>query len=339
MKKALKITGITLLIILALLIAIPFVFQSQIKGMVKRVINENLNAKVEFSDLSLSLLRSFPQAHVSVSDLTITNFAPFKDETFVTAKDISFTMSIKELFKNVDEEPIIINSIAITEGMLTLKTDTFGNDNYDITKDEENTSTTTNSKGFSFDIKDYSIRNSAVTYMDELSKTLIYITELNTKSEAHVSITMDSTNYLNNNPVKLDALIGLDLKNSKYTFKDNKGFINQLPLEFKGFVQLLENGQDVDITFENPESSFKNFLAVIPEAYSKNIENVETTGDFKVKGMIKGLVSDETIPKIDIKITSNNASFKYPSLPKSVDNITMFLNRLQSLKILLAICW
>tara|TARA_R110000868_G_scaffold92136_2_gene255657 strand:+ start:3551 stop:6232 length:2682 start_codon:yes stop_codon:yes gene_type:complete len=338
MKKALKITGITLLIILALLIAIPFVFQSQIKGMVKRVINENLNAKVEFSDLSLSLLRSFPQAHVSVSDLTITNFAPFKDETFVTAKDISFTMSIKELFKNVDEEPIIINSIAITEGMLTLKTDTFGNDNYDITKDEENTSTTTNSKGFSFDIKDYSIRNSAVTYMDELSKTLIYITELNhegkgifsaekseldTKSEAHVSITMDSTNYLNNNPVKLDALIGLDLKNSKYIFKDNKGFINQLPLEFKGFVQLLENGQDVDITFENPESSFKNFLAVIPEAYSKNIENVETTGDFKVKGMIKGLVSDETIPKIDIKITSNNASFKYPSLPKSVDNITI----------------
>jgi len=338
MKKALKITGITLLIILALLIAIPFVFQSQIKGMVKRVINENLNAKVEFSDLSLSLLRSFPQAHVSVSDLTITNFAPFKDETFVTAKDISFTMSIKELFKNVDEEPIIINSIAISEGMLTLKTDTFGNDNYDITKDEENTSTTTNSKGFSFDIKDYSIRNSAVTYMDELSKTLIYITELNhegkgifsadkseldTKSEAHVSITMDSTNYLNNNPVKLDALIGLDLKNSKYIFKDNKGFINQLPLEFKGFVQLLENGQDVDITFENPESSFKNFLAVIPEAYSKNIENVETTGDFKVKGMIKGLVSDETIPKIDIKITSNNASFKYPSLPKSVDNITI----------------
>ena len=338
MKKALKITGITLLIILALLIAIPFVFQSQIKGMVKRVINENLNAKVEFSDLILSLLRSFPQAHVSVSDLTITNFAPFKDETFVTAKDISFTMSIKELFKNVDEEPIIINSIAITEGMLTLKTDTFGNDNYDITKDEENTSTTTNSKGFSFDIKDYSIRNSAVTYMDELSKTLIYITELNhegkgifsadkseldTKSEAHVSITMDSTNYLNNNPVKLNALIGLDLKNSKYTFKDNKGFINQLPLEFKGYAQLLENGQDVDITFENPESSFKNFLAVIPKAYSKNIENVQTTGDFKVKGMIKGLVSDVTIPKIDIKITSNNASFKYPSLPKSVDNITI----------------
>ncbi len=334
MNKALKITGISLLILIALLVAAPFIFQSQIKDIVKRSINENLNAKVEFSDLSLSLFRSFPQAHVSVSDLIITNFEPFQDETLVTAKDISFTMSIKELFKNVDEEPIIINSISVSEGMLTLKTDAFGNDNYDITKDKENTSAS--SKGFSFDIKDYSISNSAVTYIDDLSKILIYITELNhegkgifsadkseldTKSEANVSITMDSTNYLNNNPIKLDALIDMDLNNSKYTFKENKGYINQLPIEFHGFVQLLEAGQDVDITFENPESSFKNFLAVMPEAYSKNIENVETTGDFKVKGIIKGMVTDETIPTLDISIKSNNASFKYPSLPKSVQNI------------------
>ena len=61
-------------------------------------------------------------------------------------------------------------------------------------------------------------------------------------------------------------------------------------------LQLIEEGQDIDITFENPESSFKDFLAVIPEAYSKNIEDVETTGDFKVNGTIIGKVTEETIP-------------------------------------------
>ena len=49
MKKFFKIAGITLLIIIVLLIALPFVFQSQIKGVVKNFINENLNANVEFS--------------------------------------------------------------------------------------------------------------------------------------------------------------------------------------------------------------------------------------------------------------------------------------------------
>ena len=149
------------------------------------------------------------------------------------------------------------------------------------------------------------------------------ISELDTSTEALVSFSMDSTNYLNNNSIKLDAVIGLDLNNNKYTFKDNKGFVNQLPIEFSGYVQSLDNGQNIDITFENPESDFKNFLALIPENYSKNIEDVETTGDFKVKGIVKGMVTEKTVPTIDIAISSNNASFKYPKLPKRVDNIVI----------------
>ncbi|MFD1616542.1 AsmA-like C-terminal region-containing protein [Gelatiniphilus marinus] len=338
MKKSLKIIGITLLIIIVLLIAIPFAFQGQIKDMVKQFINENVNAKVEFSDVSLSFISSFPQAHVSVSDLVITNFAPFKDETLATAKNIAFTMPIKELFKTASEDPITVNSIDADEVLLTLKTNKFGDVNYDIAKADEKASTETPSSSFSFNLEEYSINNSALTYLDEASNMIIHVSEinhtgngifsaeaseLNTKSEANLSITMDSTTYLSNNPVKLDALIGLDLNNSIYTFKENKGFINDLPLEFQGFVKLLENGQEIDITFKNPESDFKNFLAVIPKAYSKNIDDVQTTGDFKISGIIKGLNSDETIPGFNINITSNNASFKYPDLPKRVSNISI----------------
>ncbi|MGC1205826.1 MAG: AsmA-like C-terminal region-containing protein [Flavobacteriaceae bacterium] len=338
MKKAFKIIGITLLIIIVLLVAIPFAFQGQIKDMVKRFINENVNAKVEFSDVSLSFIRSFPQAHVAVNDLVITNFEPFKDETLATAKNMAFTMSIKELFKKADDGPIVVNTITIDEALLTLKIDKFGNTNYDIAKEKSNASAESEASNFSFSLEDYNINKSAFSYLDEGSKIIVYVTELNhkghgifsaenseldTKSEANVSISIDSTSYLSNNPIKLDALIGLDLTNSKYTFKENKGYINQLPIEFQGYVQLLENGQDVDITFENPESDFKNFLAVIPKEYSKNIEDVQTTGDFKVKGIIKGMVTDETIPTLDISITSNNASFKYPDLPKRINNITI----------------
>lgn len=338
MKKAFKIIGITLLIIIALLIAIPFAFKGQIKDMVKRFINQNVNAKVEFSDVSLSFLSSFPQAHVGVSDLVITNFEPFKDETLATAKSIAFTMPIKELFKTADDDPITINAIEVNEILLTLKTNKFGTTNYDIAKENNTGNASAESNSFSFNLEDYSIKNSALTYLNEASNTLIHISELNheghgifsaevseldTKSEANISISIDSTNYLSNNPIKLDALFGLDLNNSVYSFKENKGFINDLPLEFQGFVKQLENGQEVDITFKNPESDFKSFLAVIPKTYSKNIENVQTTGDFKVNGVIKGLVTDETIPNLNINITSNNASFKYPNLPKRVSNISI----------------
>jgi len=337
MKKAFKIIGLSLLIIFVLLLILPFAFESQIKDMVKNSINKNLNAHVEFSDVNLSLIKSFPKAYVSVEDLKITNFEPFEGETLADAKSIAFTMSVMELFKN-ENEPIIVNSITIDEAALTLKTDVEGRTNYDITKTKDSTSSNED-RPFSMDIENYSLNNSSLTYIDETSKTVFQISELNhsgtakytngkseldTKSEAFVSFSMDSTQYLNHNSVKLDALIDMDFETNTYTFKDNKGYINQLPLEFSGYVQQLDSGQKIDITFENPESSFKNFLAVIPETYSKNIAQVETTGDFKVKGELKGLITDETIPTMDISITSYNASFKYPDLPKRVENISIY---------------
>jgi hypothetical protein len=40
-------------------------------------------------------------------------------------------------------------------------------------------------------------------------------------------------------PLTLDAVLGIDLANGKYTFKENKALVNQLPLEFDGFIQLM----------------------------------------------------------------------------------------------------
>ncbi len=147
--------------------------------------------------------------------------------------------------------------------------------------------------------------------------------ELDTNTEANISMSMDSTDYLSNTSIQLKALIDMDLGQQKYTFKENKGYINALPLEFDGFIQLVEAGQQIDLTFKNPESSFKDFLAIVPKVYAKNIENVNTTGNFTVTGIVKGLVSDETIPTLDINMRSKNAAFKYPDLPKGVDNINI----------------
>ncbi len=340
MKKVLKITGISLLIILILLIVSPFIFQSQIKDMVRNFINNSVNAKVEFADVNLSFLSSFPRANVTVDELKITNLKPFEDETLASVKSLSFDMDITELFKTASEGPVTVNSITVDEALITLKTNKFGDANYDIAKDNETSTSETKNKsgGFTLDIEDYSVKNSAINYMDEVAKTNIYITELNhngngtfsetvselnTKTNANITFKMDSTEYLSNNKIKLDAIIGLDLENSKYTFKDNKGFINNLPLSFRGYVQQLDNGQDVDITFENLNSTFNDFFALIPSSYTKSISDIETSGNFSVNGEIKGLVTDETIPTLNINIVSNNAAFKYPDLPKRVDNINI----------------
>ena len=128
---------------------------------------------------------------------------------------------------------------------------------------------------------------------------------------------------INKNSVKLDADFEMDLANQKYTFLENKALINQLPLTFDGFVKINEDNQEIDLTFKTPSSDFKNFLGVIPETYAKNLDGVETTGDFTVNGEIKGIVDEDHIPMMDISMKSDNASFKYPNLPKKVQDISI----------------
>jgi len=245
-----------------------------------------------------------------------------------------------ELFKSADEGSIVVNSIAIDEALIAIKSDQSGNTNYDIAKESESTTPETEAvnAGFEFNIDHYSLTNSAISYQDEASKTFVElselnhsgtaafstkVSELNTTTETRVSFAIDSVNYLNKTSIKLDALLDLDLKNNKYTFKDNKAYINQLPLEFNGFVKLLDDSQEIDISFKNSSSSFKDFLGLMPEAYSKSIEGVSTTGSFSVDGWVKGWVTDTTIPTMDVRIISNNASFKYPDLPKGVEAISI----------------
>lgn len=340
MKKALKIIGIILGILILLLIAAPFIFKGSLEKMLKRTINENLNATVAWEDLDLSLFSSFPDASLQLNNFSVINKAPFEGDTLASGKTLSMDMGIMQLFKK-SNEAIKVDEVKLDEAFVNIKIDSLGNANYDIAIKDDAPAVTEGEEsagGFTFDLKKYEITNSRINYLDEATNTYLMLTEvqhegsgdlsqeisnLDTKTEAFASFKIDSTEYLTKNRISLDAIFKLDLKNQKYTFLENEAKINELPLTFDGYVKVNETNNQVDLTFKTPSSDFKNFLAVIPETYVKQINDVKTTGNFTVNGMLKGIVDSTHIPTMDIKIASDNASFKYPDLPKTVDNITI----------------
>lgn len=335
LKKILKIVGIILLLLVISAFAIPYFFKDQIKAKILNSINEKVDAKIAFADADLSLFRNFPNASVSIEKLSIINKAPFEGDTLVAFDELNLKMSIKELFKG-DNEPINIDGISSKNGLINIIFNKDGIGNYDIALKDKNNIEDEKSKPLSLKIKDYSVENFKFKYYDEKSKIKMVLDSINhegtgdftsskldlaTKSTAKVSLDMDKVNYMKNVGISLDAVLGIDLDKSKYTFKENKAKINELPLEFDGFIQLVDAGQQYDLTFKTPTSSFKNFLGLIPAQYSSNLKEVKTSGDFTVAGFAKGLYSDTSVPKFNVKIASNNASFQYPNLPKSVKNI------------------
>ena len=103
LKKILKITAIVLVVIIAALFAIPYLFKDQIKAKITEAINESVDAKVSFAEADLSLFKNFPNATVGIEKLVIINKAPFEGDTLVSLGELNLKMSIKELFKGKDE--------------------------------------------------------------------------------------------------------------------------------------------------------------------------------------------------------------------------------------------
>lgn len=333
-KKIVKITGLVLVILIGVLIAAPFFLKGKITKLIKEKVNTSINASFDFADADLSLFSSFPNATVTLEDISLVNKAPFAGDTLFASKEVQLKMSVMELFKDANE-PIELTYLKIDGAQLNIKYDMAENANYDIALDKGADANATEDN-FLLTLQKYEILNSNVVYHDLASNMRLEISEMNhsgtgdlslekseldTETTALVSFEMDSTNYLNKNLVQLKALIGVDLKEYKYTFLKNEALVNQLALVFEGYVKMNEDNQEVNISFKTPSSDFKNFLAVIPETYSKNIENVKTTGNFTVEGAFTGIVDDLHIPQFKIDIKSNNASFKYPDLPKSVYNV------------------
>ena len=336
-KKIIKIVGIVLLVLIVAAFTIPYLFKDQIKAKISQTINESVDAKVNFKEADLSLFKNFPNANISIQKLTIINKAPFEGDTLMAMEELNLKMSLMELF-NDETEPMNIQGISTKNGLINIIFNKDGLGNYDIALKNKGPKEDSKSKPLALKIKGYEIENLKFKFTDEGSKIKMIldsinhtgtgdftneILDLDTKTTTKVSFSIDKMNYINNVALSLDAVLGIDLKNSKYTFKENKAKINDLPLEFDGFIQLVSAGQLFDLRFKTPTSSFKNFLGLIPATYRSSIENVKTSGEFTVTGFAKGLKSDTSIPKFNIAIASNNASFQYPDLPKSVKNIVI----------------
>ncbi|WP_396217178.1 AsmA-like C-terminal region-containing protein [Flavobacterium sp.] len=337
LKKVLKWSGICLLTVVIALALLPFLFKDKIKSKIIESINKNVNATVALEDVSLNLFKSFPKATVTLDKMSVINKAPFQGDTLVYSEKIDLKMSMMELF-NGEKEPMTIQSIGTENTKINILFNKDGIGNYDIAIKKDANETNEKEKPFALSIQNYEVENLKFTYKDAASKMKLVLDSINhegtgnfeqevldldTKTTAKVTFDMDKSNFMRNVPISLEAILGVDLKNSKYTFKENKALINQLPLNFNGSIQMAEIGQVYDLTFNTPSSDFKNFLGLIPSAYAGNLADVETSGKFEVKGKVKGNLSDTTVPTFNIEMLSNNASFKYKELPKSVKNISI----------------
>lgn len=343
MKKLLKIVAGIVIGIFLLLLLLPVVFKGKIEGLVKEEINNQLNAKVEYKQFSLSLIKGFPNISMGIEDLSVVGVDKFANDTlmavnnFSTQVDIWSAISGEIAVKKVLISDLYINALVLPDSSA----------NWDIVKvteelPVEESVETDASSDFKIILESFIVQNANVSYTDNTMGLKSDINSFNLNlsgdlSEAKsnldlsssidkLNLNFDNTDYIKNASLSFNAGIGADMENMIFSFLENELKLNQLLLKMDGAIQVKENAYGMDLKLGTSETNFKSLLGLIPEEFLKDFEGLETEGIMSLNANVKGDYIDENnIPTFNAQLLVDGGKIQYPDLPESINNIDVDL--------------
>lgn len=322
-------------------IAIPYFFKDELLAVLKDEINKNIMAKVDFADVDLSLLRSFPDFSLQIKDFVVEGIEEFEGIKLASGEAVGLTIDLMSVFK--DNSPLIIKAVSLDKPEVNIHVLKNGKANYDIAMPGDTTGETTirdsSTANFVAQLEEYKISEANILYDDKNIDTYLKIDNLNHEGSGRftldvydldtqtdidaITVSQGGITYLSKAKATLDAIFNIDQKNAKYTLKDNDLQINALKLVANGFVQLVGEDIAMDLEVNTPQNEFRNLLSMIPNAYIQGYENVKADGQFVLNANVKGTYkfSPEQYPGFTINLGIDNADIKYPDLPLGISNI------------------
>src|SRR3989344_8147192 len=166
LRRILKWTGITFLLLIILVIAAPFLFKKQIVQFVKDTANEQLNAKVNFGEFDLTLISSFPDFTLSVDSVSVANIGDFEGDTLLYAKNLTLGLNLMSVINGDKYE---IHTISIDQPRIHALVLKDGKANWDIAKpstDSTGIVDTTKAAPFKMGLEKFEIKNAYIVYDD-----------------------------------------------------------------------------------------------------------------------------------------------------------------------------
>lgn len=336
-KRILIILAAFILVLVGSLIALPFIFKDEIVGIAKTEINKNLNAKVDFTDVDVSIFRHFPKLSLQLENYSVTGVDTFAGLTLARGEALDLSLDLMSVIRNTGS--IKVKSVRLVKPDIHVLVLADGTANYDVAIATEETTPADTAAGFNFELQDYSIEDGRLVYDDRSTGTFLTISDLDHSGSGNFTqdqydldtkttigaftVTQGAITYLDSAKASLDAIFLVDVPQNRYTLKDNRLVVNELAIEADGYVQPGEEDILMDLSFRAPETEFGKLWSLIPNAYTQGYEQVKTSGQFQLEGSAKGAYNAERedYPAFQLTAKVDDGNVQYPGLPLGINDI------------------
>ena len=352
MKKLLRITLIAAGSLLGLMILLPMIFKGRIQEEVKKRINREVEARVEWDGFTTSLFRGFPNLSASLHQLSVVVEASAEQDTLAKLDRFELRMNPFGIFRRNIE----IHSILFYKPEIRGEIFENGRANWDILPvdqsgegamlsaagSEESTESEGTGSSMNLSLKKMVIAEGKIRYRDRINGSDIQVENMDMvlrgdfaeeQTRAFLSLNMEGLDvvqhgirYAKGTALSMELEADADMRERTISLRRNELWLNGMAIEMEGEFSLLDKpGMEMDLQFRTRETSFHTLLSLIPVIYMNDFESLSAEGTFTLAGSVSGMLKDTLMPDVNLALKVTDGYFTYPDLPRDVSDVQIDL--------------
>lgn len=340
MKKTVFILISVFVLLLSFLWIAPLFLKDKLQEIVIREANKSMNAVMSFDDLNLSFLRNFPKATLSLEDFIISGKDEFSMDTLVKADEFYLTLDALSLFGDKVPE---IQELVVEKAAIRLRVLKTGQANWDIMiPDTTLKEIEQDSSDFAMKLSEIKLENCNFSYVDEESDIQFHalsldavavgdfkssVTDLKLEmSVKSMSYAYGGMTFLENVEAEASGGLKADFNKFRFTFNEDDIRLNALKTKLEGWLELPDEGFDMDLKLNASAQGLKEFLTIIPGTYQEKLKDIQSEGELKFSLGLKGKFTDVLYPGISLELNLKNGNLYTAELPGKIENINVDVN-------------
>lgn len=329
MLRFLRITGLSLLVLLLLPFVAVHFFGDAIARQVVTALNERLQTEITVRDYDLSLLRTFPYLAADLRDVTV---AGSDGSRLLTAGRLACRLDLGSVFGRPR-----VTGIVVSDGSLNLIIDEDGNPNYLLTGYTPVGERPPAAAAFRIDAA--RLRNLAIRYEDRRLRSAAQLTAtdatlggdfgarryvLTTDADLDVDyVEQDGFRYLSRQSVRLLGQITIDHEAGTYTLAPFRAYAGDFSAEVSGSLMPGPEGVATDLTLSSTSGNLEDVFALLPPAYAAPLAELETQGALELTATVQGDWTAVAYPRVEGRLHFGDGRLGSPRLNVGIRDLEL----------------
>jgi uncharacterized protein involved in outer membrane biogenesis len=333
--KRLSYVLLGLLVFLAILIGSVLLYfnDARLKRIILPMASSSLGMEVQAESMSLSLIRSFPRAGITVKGLQIGH----PDSSFLQdLESLEMRLKILPLLSNtLDVDRLIMRSAAIHYEVYP---DSTTNLDPLFQAFSDTTAADTSAEAWDVELRRIVLESSTIRYLDapkqaqlsidqfDLNASLKFTEVLESDFDANITglnIKQRDTLIISNLSFGLNQSSSIDFDAERIELNEGHLRIGDFKLGLSGTIEHWSDPVVLDVAIASSSDDFSELFKLLPESIRQHFATYDTKGAFEIEAKVKGKLGAVDIPRFEAKVALKEGYLKDRNLPTAIEDINL----------------